>query len=200
MKGLRKLAALALLAGCADAPPQAEPAEPLPALSATDTASAIEQGDRIASTVAQGLVQRLQGELAAEGAAGAVDFCSGTALVLTDSLVAAEPAGTAVKRTSLRIRNPKNAPDSLELVALAWFDSARAAGALPQSYIQQAGPGEVRFYRPLVVQGFCTQCHGAPEQIDAAVQQVLAERYPADAATGYAEGDLRGVIRVSLPR
>lgn len=170
-------------------------------LAAEDSARAVDEGGAIAGAVAAGLVQRLQAELATAGAAGAVDFCARTALALTDSLVAEQPAGTAVRRTSTRIRNPANAPDGLESVALAWFDSVRAAtGAIPQSLVQYAGPDEVRFYRPLVVQPFCTQCHGPADELAPGVQAILDERYPDDRATGYHEGDLRGVIRVSLPR
>jgi hypothetical protein len=200
MKRAGIVLALAIVAGCARTAPEIEETTPM-VLSAADTAAALEQGGRLATAVAQGLVQRLQAELASGGAAGAVDFCSRTALALTDSLVAAEPAGTVVRRTTTRVRNPKNAPDTLEAAALAWFDSVRTTtGVLPPSFVQAAGSNEIRFYRPLVVQQFCTGCHGAPEQIDPAVLQLLAERYPADRATGYAEGDLRGVIRVSLPR
>jgi hypothetical protein len=201
MKRVTMLLSLAFLAGCVEPAPETEPGSQEPLLTAADSPAAVAQGGRIATALAQGLVQRLQAELKSSGAAGAVDFCSRTALALTDSLVATEAAGTAVKRTTTRIRNPKNAPDSLELAALAWFDSARAAtGGLPPSFVQAAGTGEVRFYRPLVVQSFCTQCHGAPEQIDPDVRNLLSERYPADQAIGYREGDLRGVIRVSLPR
>lgn len=33
-----------------------------------------------------------------------------------------------MKRTSLRVRNPQNAPDEMERQALAWYDGLRAAG------------------------------------------------------------------------
>ncbi|HSJ07397.1 MAG TPA: DUF3365 domain-containing protein [Longimicrobiales bacterium] len=193
--GMGLLAACGSDAGSRDTPDTAR------LLAAEDSAYAVEQGGAIAGAIATGLVQRLQAELATGGAAGAVDFCARTALTLTDSLVADQPAGTAVRRTSTRIRNPSNAPDDLESVALAWFDSVHAAtGAIPQSLVQDAGPEEVRFYRPLVVQPFCTQCHGPVDELAPGVQAILEQRYPDDHATGYRDGDLRGVIRVSLPR
>lgn len=200
--------AVALLAACAEQPqPQSQeearaPAEPGPAaLTSADSAAALERGGAVATAVAQGLAQRLQARLKEAGAVGAVDFCSRTALALTDSLLADQPAGVAVRRTSSRIRNPRNTPDALEQAALAWFDSVRTAtGTLPPAYVQAASADEVRFYRPLMIAAFCTECHGNAEQIDPGVRQILAERYPADAATGYQTGDMRGVIRVSLPR
>lgn len=173
----------------------------VPALTAADSAAALEQGAAIAGAVAQGLAQRLQAQLKEEGAVGAVDFCSKAALALTDSLVATQPSGVRIKRTSTRIRNPRNLPDAHEQRALAWFDSTQsAAGRIPQSYIQSVSAAEVRFYKPLVIAPFCTQCHGGANQIEPRVQKILDERYPEDRAVGYKSGDLRGVIRVSLPR
>ena len=169
-------------------------------LSANDSLDALTRGGAIATTVAQGLAQRLQAQLKEKGAAGALDFCSQTALVLTDSLTADQP-GVNVKRTSTRIRNPRNQPDEHERLALAWFDSARAAsGALPAAYVQPVSATEARFYRPLVIAPFCTQCHGEVEKLDPQVRAALQQRYPNDQAIGYKEGDVRGVIRVSLPR
>lgn len=203
MRVIPAVLTLCLLAACADEqnPPAQRTAEaPVLVLSAADSARVLSEGGAVASAIAQGLAQRLQAELAAEGAAGAVDFCSRTALTLTDSLLATTKA-TAVKRTSTRIRNPENLPDEHERVALAWFDSVQAAGGeRPASYLQAVGDDELRFYRPLMIAPFCTQCHGTPEQIDPEVQRILAERYPSDQATGYSQGDMRGLIRVSLPR
>jgi hypothetical protein len=169
-------------------------------LSANDSLAVLNRGGAIATTVAQGLAQRLQAQLAETGAAGALDFCSRTALVLTDSLTADQP-GVSVKRTSTRIRNPRNEPDRHEQLALAWFDSMRAvSGTLPAAYVQPVSAAEARFYRPLIIAPFCTQCHGPAEKLDPRVRAALQERYPNDRAIGYQEGDLRGVIRVSLPR
>jgi hypothetical protein len=171
------------------------------ALSAADSAAALQQGGAIATVVAQGLAQRLQAELKHAGATGAVDFCAQNALMLTDSLLRDQPAGVQVKRTSARIRNPRNRADSAEAVAIAWFDSMRiAAGQLPGAYLQVVSGQEVRFYRPLIVAPFCTECHGPRDSSPHGVRRILQKRYPNDQATGYHAGDLRGVIRVSLPR
>ena len=170
------------------------------AASAVSDSAIMMRGSQIATAIAQGLAGRLQTKLEQEGPAGAVDFCSRTALALTDSLTAAYP-GTTVKRTSLKIRNPKNAPDRFEQTALAFFDSVRTAGgSLPQAYVQPVSDDEVRFYRPLVVMPFCTKCHGTTEALGPGVQAILQERYPEDQAIGYQAGDWRGVIRVSMPR
>ncbi|HSL70221.1 MAG TPA: DUF3365 domain-containing protein [Longimicrobiales bacterium] len=201
LKSIRWLTlALVLVAAACDArQPDETPTDGRAASAVSDSAIML-RGSQIATAVAQGLAGRLQAKLEQEGPAGAVDFCSRTALALTDSLTAAYP-GTTVKRTSLKIRNPKNAPDSFEQTALAFFDSVRTAGGtLPQAYVQTVSNDEVRFYRPLMVMPFCTKCHGTTEALGPGVQAILQERYPEDQAIGYQAGDWRGVIRVSMPR
>ena len=45
--------------------------------------------------------------------------------------------------------------------------------------------------------GLCLQCHG--EVLDPAVAGKIAELYPDDQATGFIDGDLRGVFWVEYP-
>lgn len=156
------------------------------------------QGDAAAQALMGTLVARLKGAMQEGGAANAVDFCSTSALELTAGV--AEEQGLAIKRTSMRYRNPANAPDEDETAALKHFESVLAeTGELPGPWVQRASREEYRFYRPLVVAPPCLGCHGAPGEIDPAVQSILDERYPDDLATGYEVGDFRGVIRVSFP-
>jgi hypothetical protein len=42
-------------------------------------------------------------------------------------------------------------------------------------------------------------CHGPVAQIPPAVQDGLRQRYPFDAAVGYAAGDLRGAVSIKQP-
>jgi hypothetical protein len=54
------------------------------------------------------------------------------------------------------------------------------------------GPdGTTRYAEPLVIGPPCVTCHGA--ELSPEVKAALAARYPDDRATGYAQGDLRGV-------
>ncbi len=148
------------------------------------------------------LIGTLGGELAerldASGPAGAIRFCAGEAQALTDSVSANLGEGWEVKRTTLRTRNPRNAPDSMEAEALRFFHEA--GGELPANHVQRTPRGDYRYYRPLRIGELCLQCHGERDRLDPAVRELLETRYPADQATGYAEGDLRGLVRVTVPR
>lgn len=198
MRLLRGLLMLGL-ASCAADTPRPPVAVAPDVLTPTDSVIAL-RGGRIATAVALGLAERLQTRLASDGAAGAIDFCSKMALELTDSIAAAVGDAASVKRVSLRMRNPDNAPDSLERAALAYYDSISSAGGELPSYHLQGTEHELRYYRPLVLQPFCEQCHGDPSRMEPAVLEMLQQRYPADAATGYRAGEWRGLIRVALPR
>ena len=161
-------------------------------------AAVLEIGASASDALMGTLITNLTGAMQEGGPASAVDFCSTTAGELTAGV--AHEQGLDIKRTTLRYRNPANAPDQAETEALKQFESALAeTGVMPGPWVQKAGRDEYRFYRPLTVAPPCLKCHGTPEEIDPAVRAVLAERYPDDLATDYAVGDFRGVIRVSVP-
>jgi hypothetical protein len=60
--------------------------------------------------------------------------------------------------------------------------------------INEAGQPVAQFLAPLGIQGPCLLCHGPRETLMPKVQTALVKDYPDDQATGYAMGDLRGVI------
>ncbi|HEX6133489.1 MAG TPA: DUF3365 domain-containing protein [Longimicrobiales bacterium] len=165
-----------------------------------DEAAVAEVGAAAAQRLRQTLVQRLTAAIDSGGTASAIEVCALEAGALTDSIARELGSGVAVKRTSTRVRNPRNAPDSLEVEALTHFTTiAATTGEPPAQYVQRAPEGGYRYYEPLGIVPLCVQCHGPPDSIAPEVRATLAQRYPDDRATGYGVGDLRGVIRVSVP-
>lgn len=156
-------------------------------------------GDSAAMSLVRTLGGKLNGQLASTGPAGAIQFCAGEAQALTDSVSAVLGPEWEVKRTTQQTRNPRNAPDSLEAVALEHFRAADEAGEELTSHVQRTDAGDYRYYMPLRMGHMCLECHGQRDELDREVRDLLDTRYPADQATGYAEGDLRGVVRVTVP-
>src|SRR5690606_22166510 len=112
--------------------------------------------------------------------------------------------GVYVRRVSDRVRNPVNAPDPAERRDLERLATLHREGRLPAdtAYLDRSGDAPALHYlRPIVVAPACLACHGPRQEIAPEVRAILQERYPADAATGYRAGDLRGAVsvRVSLP-
>ncbi len=155
-----------------------------------------------ATALGQGLMKQLLARLETAGADSALAFCADSAQALTSRY---QVAGVDVHRTSLRVRNPSNAPDSAEARVLAYLETLKTAGTLPSEFVEvrRSGNGtrELRYFRPVTIAAGCLNCHGTVEQITPSIRAALAERYPNDEAVGYAEGDLRGVVavRVALP-
>ncbi len=152
-----------------------------------------------ATALGQGLMKALLARLEAAGPDSALAFCADSAQALTARY---QLAGVDVHRTSLRVRNPSNAPDSAEVRVLEYLAGLQSAGTLPTEFMEvrrtSDGARELRYFRPVTVAAGCLNCHGAVEGLKPSIRTVLAERYPEDKAVGYAEGDLRGVVAVRV--
>jgi hypothetical protein len=113
------------------------------------------------------------------------------------------PRAVSVKRTSLRVRDPQNAPDAAERAVLEFYQKAFASGgAVPEMLVQNVTPPgqppEVRIYRPLSTRPLCLVCHGPVKRLSPGVRQALEHLYPQDAAVDYAANEWRGLVRVSF--
>ena len=115
-----------------------------------------------------------------------------------------QPKIIAVKRTSLRVRNPASLPDNADLAALLSIQTAMADGNTPPSVLVQqleaaaGAPAEWRVYRPMITTAACLVCHGPADTLTPGVKAKLERIYPGDKATEYAANEWRGVIRVSI--
>ena len=146
----------------------------------------------------------LQGQLQAAmkvgGPVGAIGVCQQAAPAIAANL--SEESGAEVRRIALKERNPAAAPEGelrvrLEQLAAAPL-SADGKPAVMQWTSGSGADARAHFMRAIPMKEQpCAACHGtaiAPE-----VQARLAELYPADKATGFKPGDLRGAILVSWP-
>jgi mono/diheme cytochrome c family protein len=159
-------------------------------------------GERVITQLGGTLLAEVTTAIAQSGPEHAIDVCHLKALPLTGETMNGQPRITAVKRTSQRLRNPANAPDAAEKLALARVEQDLTAGNLPKVLVQQitvpGEPTEWRVYRPVMMAPACVTCHGPREALAPAVRARLATLYPDDRATDYAAGDWRGLIRVSV--
>jgi hypothetical protein len=156
-------------------------------------------GDSIAAASQRAFVAALNGALAKGGPTGAVDFCHVRALPLADSL--AEQYSCTIGRVSDRYRNPQNCPSPADSLVLAKYHNAKRAGEPLAPVLAEAGE-QVVYYKPILVGMLtCLRCHGDPKtDIDPATQTLISQKYPADLATGYQQGDLRGLWRIAFTR
>jgi hypothetical protein len=148
------------------------------------------------AAVVQPLKQRLQAALTEALASGGPEKAIEVCRVWAPAL--AREAGSdhaEVGRTSLRLRNPANAPRSwMEPILAAWTADPKAAK--PRAV--QLPSGAIGYAEPILTAPMCLACHG--ESLAPEVAAKLAAAYPKDQATGFREGDLRGAFWVELKR
>lgn len=162
-----------------------------------DTAAQTERAAE-ARALSKAYGQRLRGALVealkAGGPETAIAVCNTAAPALAAET---SPSGWSVGRTSLKVRNPDNAPDAWERSVLLDFDERVAQGADPKTLehaetTTKDGETVFRYMKAIPTGAPCLACHGSA--VSASVQEKIAELYPDDEATGYAPGDLRGAF------
>lgn len=160
-------------------------------------------GEQAVVRLASTLTAEVAEAVARGGPENAVEVCHLKAVPLTAGVAEALPGIREVKRTSLKLRNPANAPDAGEQAVLDRLAALVAGGQpLPPVLVQRheppGAPAEWRVYKPIAIQPQCVVCHGDPALQSPALRARLADRYPGDQATGYRAGDWRGVFRVTV--
>jgi hypothetical protein len=152
---------------------------------------------KVAGAVPLKLLEVLSAQITKNGPASAIAVCNEKAPQMAKA--ASEQSGWAIRRVSLRNRNPKAVPDAWELAALKDFDQRAAAGEKPATLekyeeVEVAGVKQARFIKALPVQQLCLACHGAVDTLDPDVANKIHTLYPADQAVGYSLGQIRGAI------
>ena len=148
----------------------------------------------------QTLKQELQASMQEGGPINAVSVCNLTAPAIANTYSIRN--GWDVGRTSLKLRNPDNAPDAWERSTLESFEERKRAGEDPvkmehYEVVRQDGIKELRYMKAIPTGQLCLACHG--EQVDSNVKTRLEKLYPHDQALGYREGDIRGAFTIRQP-
>lgn len=165
-----------------------------PALADEDALLA--EARKVATMLPPKLIAALQDEIQKSGTEGAIPVCKDMAPKMAGEI--SQQTGWKIKRVSLKARNDARAiPDPWEKAALEDFDKRAAAGEAAGKLEKGERLGsEYRFVKALPVQPLCLSCHGPADQLSPGVRAALSQNYPNDRATGYAEGQIRGVISV----
>ena len=149
-------------------------------------------------SLAAALKTELTSAMQSGGPTGAIEVCNTQAIPITRKIT--DEHGLEIGRVSLQYRNPANAPNVWQAQVLEEFERQRTDGVdlanLSWSKtVQIEGGREFRYMQPIPTAGVCLTCHGT--ELSGVVRQVLAEKYPDDRATGFAEGDIRGAFVVT---
>jgi hypothetical protein len=125
-----------------------------------------------------------------KGPATAIEVCSQDAPGIAASL---SVDGVLMGRSSHKLRNPDNAaPEWLAPIIEAY---ASGQGELVPVVVELED-GRHGYAEPVRVQPLCLTCHGTTVHAD--VADSIGTLYPNDEATGFSEGDFRGVFWVTF--
>ncbi len=159
------------------------------------------QGKEIAQASFKKLSNQLQVAMKAGGVENAIGFCNAAALPLTDSLSTKYSA--VIKRTSLKLRNTENTPDSLEAKMLNMYQiMSRMRNPVMVPKILEKNKDEIQFYTPIMIASeTCLKCHGIIGQTMSKNDYAIIKRfYPNDKAVDYRLGQFRGMWSITLKR
>jgi len=168
-----------------------------------DDAARVEEARRLAGTMMQALGGKLQAAMKEGGPAAAIGVCASAAPAIAGEL--SRQNGVRLTRVSLKVRNPLlGSPDAWEQGALAAFEARLAKGEAADKLefaetVSEPSGRYFRYVKALPVQAVCMNCHGDAASLAPDIKDRLAREYPADRATGYSVGQIRGAVSVKRP-
>jgi hypothetical protein len=168
------------------------------ATEATDTARLAAEARAKVKPFMMALKGELKKAMKAGGPVNAISVCHEKAPQIAARLT--KETGWNMARTSLKVRNPDNAPDDWERKVLEAFEKQKAAGADVKKLehyeiVERDGKKVFRYMKAIPTGGICLNCHG--EQLKPEVAAKLDELYPKDQARGFKPGDIRGAFTFS---
>ncbi|WP_077531354.1 Tll0287-like domain-containing protein [Vreelandella utahensis] len=178
-------------------PVLANAADPIPTQEREDR---IDGARKIVRQLATELSSELRTAMKEEGPEAAIRVCRDRAPAIKSRL--SRETGWRITRVGTRVRNPLlGMPDAHESEVLSHFQEELDQGAdlqnLEHTRIQKAGDARyLRYTKAISVKPQCMGCHGPEENQPEAIRKALETQYPADQATGYKPGDLRGAFSI----
>jgi len=172
-------------------------------VAAQDDAARLEEARRMAGTMVQTLGGRLQAAIKEGGPAAAIGVCTNVAPTIAGEL--SRQNGARVTRVSLKVRNPLlGTPDAWEQGVLQSFEARLAKGEAADKLefaetVSEPAGKSFRYMKALPVQPVCVNCHGDAANLAPEIKERIAREYPADRATGYLPGQIRGAVSVKRP-
>jgi Protein of unknown function (DUF3365) len=170
--------------------------QPLPVTEApAEWRAAIGRAQKAFAEVQSVLKARLDAEMKAGGPVAAVRVCRDEAQALTAGV--ARDQRFEVGRTSHKLRNPSNAPRAWALSTVASHAGVKATAVTP--VVVDLGD-RLGVLGPIPTGEVCVVCHGAEATLPPPIAAAIRDAYPADRATGFAPGDLRGWMWAEVTR
>lgn len=140
--------------------------------------------------LAGSLTATLKQGIQTNGHAASVQLCNLQAPAITKSV---STEGWTLSRTSLKLRNPANAPEGWVEQVMQDFEQRKSNGEMAKDIAHtEVRDGKFYLVKAIPTKAGCLACHGSNIVPDVKVR--LTELYPNDKGTGFNVGDIRGVF------
>ena len=151
------------------------------------------KGDSIAQSTFLAIRGALMNATEEGGIENAINYCKLVAIPITDSL--SKFYDVEISRISDRNRNPINAATEEEVKLIDAYRTKKSS----MGNLVLHEEGKKIFYKPIITQAFCLNCHGTlGKELSEANLKLIQVNYPDDKATGYAENEVRGLWRIAF--
>jgi len=156
-----------------------------------------EQGKEIAQATFKELSSNLMTQMKAGGPAQAIPFCNVQAAPITEEL--SKKYDVVIKRTSNKLRSCENEPTERELEIMDSYEQLISENKDLKPIVEIDLDNKKHFYAPIKIKANCLVCHGkVNETMTVKTDSIIKTLYQFDIATGYSEGDLRGLWSITF--
>jgi hypothetical protein len=181
---------LVLLSSCKDKVPQ---------LSSEEVQTYKKIGDNTVQTAFSTLLGQVKGQLKKGGVDEAIPYCKENASSIMK--VISKEYHVKIKRTTNKLRNPDNHPNARESEILNQYLKLSDQMKEPTTIVERGEDGKIHYYAPIKIQKKCLLCHGEQgTSLNQVADSIIKKLYPKDMATGYKEGDLRGIWSITFEK
>jgi len=158
------------------------------------------EGASISKQVAVTLQKNLKKAIAKQGIEGAIEFCHGKAMHLTDSVARAHHV--TIRRSAKKYRNPFNQTSEFESNLYKQYILEWLSNKPLKPQIIQNEKGEPVYYSTIMLnKKVCLQCHGFPGKgMPLEREAKIKEYYPHDLAIDFKFGEPRGMWVITFPK
>jgi hypothetical protein len=151
------------------------------------------KGKEIGQAVLKKLGGNLMQQMKNGGVKQAIPFCNVAAIPLTEEL--SKKYNVSIKRTSHKLRNTKNKLTLKEDDILKHYITSISNGEKVKPIVTKDDNLKIHFYAPIKMKKKCLVCHG---DISKQTDSIIKSYYPKDLATGFKEGDIRGLMSITF--
>ncbi|MFD1293297.1 DUF3365 domain-containing protein [Lutibacter holmesii] len=155
------------------------------------------KGKEIAQATFKELSTNLMTQMKAGGPAQAIPFCNQEASPITEAL--SKKYNVEIKRTSNKLRSCDNDPSEREIEIMDSYEQLMLENKELKPIVEIDENQKKHFYAPIKIKANCLVCHGkVNETMTVETDSIIKSIYQFDIATGYTEGDLRGLWSITF--